>query len=130
LVATVSSSTSSASGIAGLASVGTGGRAPIASQVGATVEASVAQNGVGFDSGTGTGRGGANLPDQVASTFAAQLFVQEGGGAALTAPPRSSQQVASTYQNTAQVEANASADVQIPGLPTPLASGRVLDLTA
>jgi hypothetical protein len=126
----VVSVTSSVSGIANVGPVSTGGRAPLASQIGATVEASVAQNGVGFESGTGGSRGGASLPQLVASTFAAQAFAQESATSLLLPAPRLPQQVAAAYRTVAQAEANAAPDVQVPGLPTPLASGRVLDLTA
>jgi hypothetical protein len=132
--ALVESVASSVSGIAGVGPVSTtGGRARLASQIGATVEASVAQNGVGFESGTGNSRGGANLPELVASTFPAQAFAQEGAAASVVFPVSrsSAQQAAAAYQSTtAQTEANGSAEVQVPGLPPRLASGRVLDLTA
>lgn len=129
--ALVVSVTSSVSGIAGVGPVSTGGRAPLASQVGAAVEASVAQNGVGFESGTGNRHGGANLPQLVASTFAAQALAQEGTVSAVLQTSRSAQQVAAAYQTTtAQAEAIGSSEVQVPGLPPRLASGRLLDLTA
>jgi hypothetical protein len=127
----VVSVTSSVSGVTGVSPASTGDRSARALKIGAAVEATVAQNGVGLGSGTGYSRGGASLPDLVASTFAAQAFAQQEPTSAILPVTRPPQQVAAAYQSTtAQAESGNAPDLLLPGLPPRLASGRTIDFSA
>jgi hypothetical protein len=129
----VSAVDSSVSGLAGLGPTGPGARAPVSPADGAKGSPNFAQTGVGGDAATTPDNAnGANLAGPVNGAFAAQAFAQE-SGASVTGSfaPRSPKQAAAAYQATeTQTDPKSTSDVQLPGLPARLASGRTLDFRA
>jgi len=107
-----------------------GGRTPRASPGAPGVEGASAQGGVRLGSGATEDNGADILPGLVAGIFAAQTYAQE-GDALFLASPRPTLQVVAAYRSAAsQAEPDGAGDIQVPGQPQPLASGRRVDFTA
>ncbi len=129
----VSAVNSSLSGIPGLGPASSGTRAPRGAPVNATTDATIAPGGVGLGSNTPQDQSSAAFADAAAAAFQAQAFGQQ---PAMAVPPSDlaarARRAAAAYQATTD-QTNAAkgpSDVQVPGLPPRLASGRMLDLSA
>lgn len=128
----VSAVNSPVSGLVGFGPAGSSGRLPVAPADGTKTNSNFFQGKLGGDAGASASNNNANLAGLASGGFAAQAFAQENLGYTIaTATPRSPRQVAAAYQTTEnQTDPGSVSDIQLPGLPARLASGRTLDLTA
>lgn len=129
----VSAVNSSLSGVSGLGSAGSAARAPRAVPLVPTTDATSASGGVGLGSNAFQDQNATASSEAVVAAFQAQAFGQQ---SAAGAPPSDllmrARRAAAAYQATTDQtsRANLPSDVQVPGLPPRLASGRMLDLSA
>jgi len=129
----VSAVNSSVTGVGGYGPGGSSARTPVAPGDGAKTDPNFVQGGISGDAGGAAqdSASGSNLAGPVSGAFAAQAYAQENGASPVAQfGPRSPKQAAAAYQSTeTQTDPKGASDVQLPGMPARLASGRALDLT-
>jgi hypothetical protein len=125
----VSAVNSSLSGLAGLGPNGSGARSPVSQTDRDKIESVLSQNGVGFDARSSGRQNSTTLSGLVSGAFAAQAFAQETAAASEQTPLfRSPSSAAAAYQSASnKFDRRSATDVEVPGQPSRLLSGRLLD---
>lgn len=104
-----------------------------AASVAATTGSPAQEDGGAASSGGGTSSNNAPVFSSASDGgFAAELFAQAIGASTISvAAPLQARRVAAAYQTASDLtQSVANADIQVPGLPPRLSSGRLLDLVA